>query len=61
MQMPPNRIREGLKINQLIRLFLSRPPAIHLTQLDAMARFNLFPKTVIRHRLAIMRGAAKQR
>ena len=61
MQMLPNRERQGLKINQLICLFLARPPAIHLTQLDAMALFNLFPKTVIRHRLAIIRGAAKQR
>ncbi len=61
MQMLSNRESQGLKINQLICPFLSRPPAIHLTQLDAMALFNLFLKTVIRHRLAIMCGAAKQR
>ena len=59
--MLPNRDRQGLKINQLICLFLSQPFAIHLTQLDAMALSNLFPKAVIRHRLAIMCGAAKQR
>ena len=42
-------------------IFLSWPPAIHLTQLDAVAFFNLLPETVIRHRLAIMRDAANQR
>ena len=39
---------------------MSRPPAIHLTRLDGVAFFNLLPETVIRHRLAIMRGAANQ-